>query len=281
MDIRDGVVIQGAGPTTTIIQAGTTNSNGIDRVIQIELDSFSTSRDVVIDNVTIRYGRTAATGHGGGINFDVYNTGVSGTLTLRNAIVTENWAGRKGGGLYIQPDTLATTRIFNTIVGGNFKAGGAASDVTGPLHSSSGYNLIGTGGSGGLANGVNGNQIGATAAQLGLGPLQDNGTAGLAAYVGPRLTHGLLGGSLALDAGSNTYVDAVTYGGPYTTDARGIGFHRKLDAGDSEDTTDEVDIGALEMHPAIGNMTDVAVIQDPPSVTVSFPFHLGDGDLGI
>ena len=58
---------------------------------------------------------------------------------------------------------------------------------------SSAYNLIGTGGSGGLINGVNGNQVGV--ANPGLDALADNG--------GPTQTIALLPGSPAIDTGSN------------------------------------------------------------------------------
>ncbi|HYG57719.1 MAG TPA: CSLREA domain-containing protein, partial [Symbiobacteriaceae bacterium] len=98
LDIRDGVIIRGAGPTSTIIQAGTDSTNGIDRVMQIELDSLSSNLNAVIENVTIRYGRTDAAGQGGAINYDQFD-GVSGTLTIRNSIITQNWAGRRGGGI--------------------------------------------------------------------------------------------------------------------------------------------------------------------------------------
>ena len=45
--------------------------------------------------------------------------------------------------------------------------GPAASDITGTVASASAYNLIGTGGSGGLTNGVNGNQVGVANPLLG------------------------------------------------------------------------------------------------------------------
>ena len=65
------------------------------------------------------------------------------------------------------------------------------------------YNLIGTGGSGGLTNGVNGNQVGV--ANPGLGTLADNG--------GPTQTIALLPGSPAIDKGSNALaVDPSTTG---------------------------------------------------------------------
>ena len=57
-------------------------------------------------------------------------------------------------------------------------------------------NLIGTGGSGGLTNGSNGNLVGV--ADPGLGTLADNG--------GPTQTIALLAGSPAIDAGNRLAV---------------------------------------------------------------------------
>src|SRR5260370_11420910 len=77
----------------------------------------------------------------------------------------------------------------------------------------------------GLSNGVNGNLVGSAAAPIDprLGPLQDNG--------GPTLTHALLAGSPAVDAGNNALAT------PF--DQRGPGFPRVLYGA--------IDIGALEL----------------------------------
>ena len=76
-----------------------------------------------------------------------------------------------GAGLDAYSDTAT---LYNSIVVRNSSAG-AADDISlyggGVVSSSSAYNLIGTGGSGGLVNGVNGNQVGV--ADPGLGPLAE------------------------------------------------------------------------------------------------------------
>jgi len=160
-----------------------------------------------------------AIGQGGGVSVR------SGQLTLINSTVAENAApngagvavnarftaindtiadnlspGGLGGGLYV--DT-STNFLYNTIVAQNtFETGPSpASDiVVSGLGSVTGsYNLIGTGGSGGLMDGQDGNQVGVV--DPGLGNLAFNG--------GPTETIALLAGSPAIDAGSNS-ISGVT-----------------------------------------------------------------------
>ncbi len=101
-----------------------------------------------------------------------------------------------------------------------------ATNVTGS------YNLIadslglsGTGVTGGLTNGTNGNQVGGD--DPGIGPLAANG--------GLTQTIALLTGSPAIDAGDYALVIQLT------TDQRGTGFVRSH--------TGTVDIGAFEVQP--------------------------------
>jgi hypothetical protein len=121
------------------------------------------------------------------------------------------------------------------------------------VSSASAYNLIGTGGSGGLVNGVNGNQVGV--ANPGLGTLADNG--------GPTQTIALLDGSPAIDTGSNALAVDPSTGQPLTTDQRGPGFARIVNG--------TVDIGAFEVQPT---ETLVVTTQPPASVTAGSPFGL-------
>ena len=65
-----------------------------------------------------------------------------------------------GGGIRVQAGTVT---LKNTIVAGNFNEDGvtdAADDISGTIDPASSFNLIGTGGAGGLTNGVNNNQVG-------------------------------------------------------------------------------------------------------------------------
>jgi hypothetical protein len=143
--------------------------------------------------------------YGGGLR-NIY-----GTATLTNCTVSGNSASL-GGGLRVRG---GTTTLNNTIVAGNTRpSSGRANDVSGSVGGTN--NLIGAGGSGGLVNGVNGNQVGVANALL----------APLGNYGGPTQTIPLLPGSPALDAGTST--------GAPATDQRG-----QCRVGD-------VDIGAFE-----------------------------------
>lgn len=124
----------------------------------------------------------------GNDGFHVINV-FSGVVTLRNATVTDN----DSVGVYDPfPGAIhgGTINLKDSIVAGN-QGGDFGDPVT-----SQGNNLIGTGAVG-VAHGVNGDHTGTPGIPLDpmLAPLADNG--------GPTLTHGLLPGSRALDAGSN------------------------------------------------------------------------------
>ena len=163
-----------------------------------------------------------------------------GSLVLINSTVAGNSvaSGGAGGGLDV---TAGTATLNNTIVALNTAGTGitaTASDIAGTIATASAFNLIGTGGSGGLTNGVNGNQVGV--ANPGLGPLTDND--------GPTQTIALVTGSPAIDAGSNALAVDPSTGQTLTTDQRGTGFPRIVNG--------TVDIGAYEVQSFI---TAVAV----------------------
>ena len=147
----------------------------------------------------------------------------SGDATLVNCTFSGNTAGTAGGGLYIAGGTATLT---NTIVAGN------NTDISGTVSGS--YNLIGTGGSGGLSDGTDGNIVGV--ANPGLAPL------GL--YGGPTQTMPLLPGSPAIGAGTSSGI---------TTDQRGF----PLDS--------PIDIGAFQVQagPLVVNTTVDGLITPP------------------
>jgi len=136
-----------------------------------------------------------------------------GILTAVNSTIAYNsvFVGGVGGGLEASTPTAA---LYNTIVALNtalvLPTGTSPSDIGGTVAASSAYNVIGTGGAGGLTNGTNGNQVGVTAASLNLGPLKNNG--------GPTQTIALATPSAAIGKGS-AKISGVAVP---TTDQRGI-----------------------------------------------------------
>ena len=185
---------------------------------------------VTVSNSTLSGNLT--TFNGGGI-YD------SGTVRLTNVTLTANRANTgggsfHGGGLFVY--VLAPVPVLhNTLIAGNFRGatGTTRDDVHGALNSSGDYNLIGDGtGMTGLSDGVNGNQVGTAANPIDplLGPLDNNG--------GPTLTHALLSGSPATDAGNNAYAT--------DWDQRGEGFPRIV--GIIDPGNPMIDIGAFEVQ---------------------------------
>ncbi len=153
--------------------------------------------------------------HGGG----VYN---SGTATLTRCTIAGNSTNQYGigGGM----DNVGTATLSDTIVAGNTGPSSAASDISGTVTGKN--NLIGTGGSGGLINGQNGNIVLSNLTGLGLAPL--------AFYGGPTRTMALLPGSAAI--GKGIAVSGVT------TDQRGFPLNSPID------------IGAFQTQPSTGKL---------------------------
>jgi hypothetical protein len=176
----------------------------------------------------------------------------SASLVIENSTITgntaSNFAGAIGSGAiqtYFQNVTITgnkcpyalslyanTATMVNTILAGNNNDGVLAYG-TAAFSAQSVNNLLGTGGSAGLVNGVNNNQVGLSAASLHLGALANNG--------GPTPTIALLPGSPAINAG------IVTSG--RTTDQRGLPI------------VGAPDIGAFEyLSPMITSPTNVTFL---------------------
>ena len=201
-------------------------------------------------------------GSGGGI----FNGGNS--LIVTNSTISGNSTGNGGSG----NSTLGGSGGSGGVGGGIYANGAAPSirasiialnsapvgpDIDGTVTSQS-HNLVGKGdGSTGFTNGVNNDQVGSIASPLDpkLGPLANNG--------GLTLTHILLAGSPAIDAGDDSVL-----GGPLflTTDQRGAGFPRKY--------CTHVDIGAFEISsvPSVSVPSNISANSDPGMCSASVNF---------
>jgi parallel beta-helix repeat protein len=161
---------------------------------------------------------TDCTVSGNTVNGDGGGLRNSGTANLTDCTVSgntvTNTVNGDGGGL--ENFGTSTLTLTNTIVAGNTTAG-SPSDIGGPASSSvtGSYDLIGTGGSGGLSSDPTyHNQL--NVANPGLDPngLQSNG--------GPTQTIALLPGSPAIGTGSPTRATDPITGQTVTTDQRGF-----------------------------------------------------------
>jgi hypothetical protein len=173
-----------------------------------------------VTNSTISANR--AQDSGGGVVATIGTTQLTHvTVTNNRADSDANGSGLAGGVFRIAADVI----LNHAIVADNFRgAGGNEDNLTGAVNLSSGFNLIGTGGNGGLTHGVNGNQVGVPDPML--GPLANNG--------GPTQTHALLSGGPAVNTGDPGFVP------PPDFDQRGAPFFRVASA--------RIDIGAVEFQ---------------------------------
>ncbi len=182
----------------------------------------------------------------------VYNSHYSGTVNLTACTVSGNFSQYvsqyAGGGL----QNGGTANLTDTIVSGNTDPSGA-SDITGSDVTGS-FNLVGTGGSGGLGNGQSGNIVLTSLTGFVLAPLGNNG--------GPTQTIALLPGSPAIGAGVIADYPGTTT--PITTDQRG----EPLD-------TPDPDIGAFQTQPgtlitlSFSGISDQSITFGTSSVTIS------------
>ena len=188
-----------------------------------------------IDNygATLTLSNSTITGNNAGSNGGgIYNGVNTGTATLVNATITNNTTDNNsdgsgnGGGIY---RSLGIINLKNTIIAGNIDTGGEAPDCGGTINSQD-FNLLGDD-SGCTFNTQPNDQVGTSSNPIDplLGPLQDNG--------GPTLTHALLSGSPAIDAGDNV--------GSPPADQRGV---TRPQDGDGDGSA-ICDIGAYEVAP--------------------------------
>lgn len=142
-----------------------------------------------ITNCTIS-GNLTEGGSGAGVFSDLLST-----TTIRNSTITLNRTTGIGSGGGVFCGVTATLNISSSIIAGNTTTVNGP-DIQGKIISL-GFNILGNNsGNSGITHGVNNDQAGSPGALLDpmLGPLQNNG--------GPTLTHALLPGSPAIDAGT-------------------------------------------------------------------------------
>ena len=101
----------------------------------------------------------------------------------------------------------------------------------------------------GITHGVGGNLVGTPGSPI------DPRVSALLSHGGPTLTHALLAGSPALDAGDNALAAAASL----RTDQRGVA--RTADGPDA-DTIATVDLGAFEAGASLGVLTDRTITED-------------------
>src|SRR5262249_44701668 len=130
---------------------GLTIRGGVGNLIGCTFSGNSTALvgGVLNDNASVWLTDCTVSGNSAGSG-GVYTTGVAGT-TLTNSTVSGN---SSSSGSSVVNVGGATTWMNNTIVAGPTTGGNISGSVGGS------NNLIGTGGSGGLVDGVNGNIVG-------------------------------------------------------------------------------------------------------------------------
>lgn len=218
----------------------------------------NTGGTVSLTNCTISGNFAQVTG-GGGYGGGIYNN--LGTVTLTNSTISGN-TGDVGGG--VTNTNNGTVNSKNTIIALNTSPSGP--DVNGAL-TSQGFNLIGNASSPAVVTPTQfSDQLGVSAAQLALGPLQDNG--------GPTLTQALGSGSFALDKGTSSGSNADQRGLPRPSDDPSIS---NASGGDGSD------IGAFELQVPAPTPTPVpsaTPTATPPSqlLNLSTRKQVGAGD---
>jgi hypothetical protein len=228
-DIPSGAGIFSNGTLTVTNSTIEDNTTAAGSPLLVQGGGISCGGTTTITNSTIA-GNSARDGAGIAI---LINPLTANALTVTNSTIADNYADSLGGGLL--DFTEATITLNNSLIALNTSGTGTPDGILlapGTVSQASAYNLIGTGGSGGLVNGTNGNQVGA--ADPGLDPrgLENNG--------GPTQTVALVAGSPAIDKGSNALAVDPTTNKPLTTDQRGAGFSRIVNG--------TVDIGAYEVQ---------------------------------
>lgn len=140
--LTDTITIQGISATSTIIQAGTTLTDGVDRVFHVSLPAT-----LVLNQVTVQHGKAAeGTVYPGNVGGGIFNEGV---LTITHSYLIRNSTSAFGGAIY--SDLFARLRLEHSLIMDNLSYiyGGGLYDVgmhTTILTTTFATNLAGEGG---------------------------------------------------------------------------------------------------------------------------------------
>ena len=95
LNIIEPVTITGSGQNNTFIQAGSSMSDGIDRVFEVSSEGYVTFSDL-----TIRWGKVTTDIVGGA---GIYQNTITNNIILERVTVTENQtaSSQSGGGVYV------------------------------------------------------------------------------------------------------------------------------------------------------------------------------------
>jgi hypothetical protein len=240
---------------------------------------MSQDGDLTIVNSTIS-GNTAGAietslyGDGGGVFIGKKSDPYAGepySASIAHSTITANSSFGAGAGVFVQAESDTVVTLSHTIVAKNSEF---VDDVAGTVGAK--YSLIGQN-VGATITDLGGNLIGSDFAPI--DPLLSS----LADHGGPTLTHALLPGSLAIDAGDPSFNPADPDGDTMTSDAvlfdqRGIPFHRLSDG--NGDHITRIDLGAFEVQPPPA-FVDGAVVPGEygtPLAVQDTPTGFGDED---
>ncbi|MBL8818573.1 MAG: hypothetical protein JNL58_21270 [Planctomyces sp.] len=211
-----------------VLQNSTVSDNRANQGGGVEL--FGSQHTII--NSTISGNQ--ANGHGGGL------LAILGPTMVRNSTITGNRCDADGVGGGVNGGAAGNAGLLtlhNTIVAGNFQGTGTTPFDAAHLTSASSYNLIAFAGPDvGVTNGINGNIVGVNG--VGLREINTILDTSLVNNGGGILTHSLIAGSPAINAGSNAQAQNAS-GAALTSDQRGFPAPRISGA--------TVDMGAIEM----------------------------------
>ena len=236
--LTDSTVVGNGGPgALTGLQGGGVNNRGTMTVVRSTVArnvsgseggaGIWNAGELDVLNSTISGNSANVGGVGGGIK------SIVGSVRINSSTITDNISSGFGGGIFIQGGTV---NVANTLIAANKVSSFFGEDCWGSV-TSGGYNLIGDGEDCTFSP-ASGDLIGTTANPINpqLSPLQDHG--------GPTMTHALMAGSQAIDAG-NPAGCSDQEGNLLVSDQRGVA--RILDG--NGDGAAICDIGAFELAP--------------------------------